>query len=272
MTVTDEWRRALRAVVEDGQDVMPTASAGGAWRGRSSRELLALQTRVPMSRAVLGSPARQLGKKFLVAEAAWILSGDNRLSTIRPFAKNVGRFSDEGLYFFGAYGPRFVEQRAFVLRTLRNDQQTRQAVINVWREQPRETGDTPCTLSWQLLCRRNELHCVATMRSSDLVTGWVYDVFNFSMVAAALLLDLRALDPGIWNRVSLGTLYLTAGSQHLYRLDQPLAQAALAEEEHDEPPGLTLSDFPSSQALTDHLWALARGEPTPHDYLQELFA
>lgn len=273
MTVGSEWRRALREVLDEGLEVTPS-SPGGEWRGRANRELMAYKTKVPMARSVVTSGLRDLGRRFLVAEAAWILSGDNRLETIAPFARNIKRFSDDGLYFFGAYGPRFQDQRAYVLNTLRRDPQSRQAIIQVWREQPRQTNDTPCTLSWQFLLRAGELHCVATMRSSDLITGWPYDVFNFSMVAASILLDLRTLDPATWDQVSLGTLHLTAGSQHVYRLDAQLAGQVAAEDALSYPPEprlLILSEFAGSAQLRDHLWRLARREPLTHSYLRDLF-
>ena len=47
------------------------------------------RTVIPMNRPVVTVPSRGLGTRFLVAEPAWILSGDNRLSTILPYARRI---------------------------------------------------------------------------------------------------------------------------------------------------------------------------------------
>lgn len=276
---TREWRRALRSVLEDGHAVEPR-SPGADWRGRTSLELLGFQTRVPMTQPVISSPGRVLGPRFMAAEAAWILSGDNRVSSISPFSKKIKRFSDDGLHFFGAYGPRFVAQLPHVVETLRADPSSRQAVVQVWREAPPATRDTPCTLSWQYVVRGGLLHCLATMRSSDLMTGWPYDVVNFSMTAAAVLLSLRWTEPQteatpFWRGVGLGELVLTAGSQHVYNLDADLAHAILDGAEpspSDGPAPIDLAGFGHPDDLTAHLWALARREPTSRPFLRELYA
>jgi thymidylate synthase len=288
MSVDGVWRGALARVLNEGHEVSPT-SAGSAWRGRRSKEVLALQTVVPMDRPVLVNPVRKLNHRFMAAEAAWILSGDNRVASIAPFNRKIKDFSDDGRTFAGAYGPKFAEQRAYVTATLLADPASRQAVIGVWRERPGPSKDVPCTLSWQLIRRGHVLHCVATMRSSDLWFGWPYDVFNFSMVAAAVLLDLQQDDPGNWGTTTLGKLYLTAGSQHLYALDWKNAQAAVDDEQSIfEPAPLVLHEFippvplmpdhwTASQGLIDHLWTIAKDRgaalilPTHSAWLTDLY-
>jgi thymidylate synthase len=53
------------------------------------------------------------------------------------------------------------------------------------------------------------------MRSSDAWLGWVYDVFNFSCLSAFVALHLQKTTRNP-EKYSLGYLFLTAGSQHLY--------------------------------------------------------
>lgn len=290
MTTTATWLLALRELLERGEPVSPL-SAGAAWRGRANRELRAYQTAIPMDRPVLLSGPRKLGFKFMAAEAAWICSGDNRVSTIAPYAKAIGKMSDDGQRFFGAYGPKFVDQLSFAVQTLVRDPASRQAIVSIWREQPRETKDTPCTLSWQYLIRNGKLDCVATMRSSDIWMGWVYDVFNFSMAAACVALEFRAAVRRELERsaalsiaeaeekwrsfetgVRLGNLYLTAGSQHLYDADRDGAQACLRHGEQTEIAPLNLAEFESSEELIAHLWDCAKGVPySGKSFLRELF-
>ena len=122
----------------------------------------------------------------------------------------VSRFSDDGITYHGAYGPKIRDQLHYAADALMQDRDTRQAVINIWRECPGQTADVPCTLSVQFIVRNDTLHVIDTMRSSDLWLGWPYDIFNFSMLARYMLLYTGA----DWN---LGQIYLNAGSMHLYK-------------------------------------------------------
>lgn len=198
------WHDLLEQVRKYGHFVAP--------RDKFCRELLCCRSRIDMNYPVVGSEARRLGYKFMAAEAAWILSGQNKVDSIQPYSTHISKFSDDGYFFFGSYGPKVIDQLPYIIKILDKDQDTRQAVINIWRESPPETKDVPCTLSLQWFIRDGRLHCIATMRSSDLWLGWPYDVFNFSMISryVQLILSLKKID------IDLGELTLVAGSQHLY--------------------------------------------------------
>lgn len=194
------YKELLHDILQRGMPASP--------RGLDCKELLGHQTVIDMERPFVTIPARKIGNKFRAAEAAWILSGDNRVSTIAPYSTKIKDYSDDGEYFAGAYGPPFRDQLPYVLNCLRADSYSRQAVISIWRPRPYSSKDIPCTVSLQFLIRHNRIHTIATMRSSDAWLGWVYDVHNFSCISAFIALHLKG--------VELGALFLTAGSQHLY--------------------------------------------------------
>lgn len=276
------WRALLHALLDRGVRLDGQASAGAAFGGGASLELLAHRTVWPMERPVIISQGRGLGYAFMAAEAAWILSGDNRLSTILPYAAAMARFSDDGRTLTGAYGPPFVDQVPYVVDALASDRGSRQAFISIWRPRPFRSSDTPCTCSLQWLIRGDLLHCVATMRSSDAWTGVPYDVFNFSamsaFVAIALLGKLRheaskAERRGGIPLLRLGNLYLTAGSQHLYLKDADAADRIVAA---DAMPfafavaPIELAEFSSTDDLIEHLRAVAGKGGSGHAWLKEL--
>ena len=222
-----------------------------------------------MSCPIVRCPNRKLGYRFLVAEAAWIASGRNDLASIVPYAKQLARFSDDGLTLAGSYGPPFIDQLGWIVRTLANDPASRQAVATIWRPRPGPSNDTPCTVALQWLIRDRRLHCVATMRSSDAWTGWVYDVHSFSTMSAVVALALREYlkhRPPVVGLVEpppneLGNLILTVGSQHLYKLDWEAAErCANCEDELPAVAPLDLAEFKEPLDLTDYLWAHARGQ------------
>lgn len=256
------WRALLQEIITFGGEVRAQVSAGAA--GRTTKELIGKTTLVNMNQSVVTVPVRKLGYRFLAAEAAWILSGDNRVSTIAPYARHIKDYSDDGFSFFGAYGVKFREQASYVVDRLWKDQTTRQAVMTIWRERPGDTKDPPCTVALQWLIRAGQLHCVATMRSSDAWLGWVYDVHSFSMMSAYVLLMLRARSPQReWcQETVLGNLHLTAGSQHLYSLDWPISIEAVRDEGAlFEYRPFNSGEFTDPDDLTEHLWRLANAQP-----------
>lgn len=256
------WLQLLKQALEKGREVSP--------RGKRTLELPCSTVVIDMTRPVVTVRERKLGYRFMCAEAAWILSGDNRVETIKPYSAQIVNFSDDGTTFFGAYGPKFVEQVGYVVRTLVNDINSRQAVFNIWRENPKPSKDTPCTLSCAFMIRNSKLETYVTMRSNDIWLGTVYDIFNAAMWSAYVALKLR--DHNVL--VQLGDLYHTALSRHLYEEQILPAEAIVyhrqggAEDFIYEP--LRLDQFPRAEDLTEHLWDLARGGNLTRSWLYEL--
>lgn len=201
LSANEAWYEAIGSVIR-GHETSP--------RKLRIKEIVGAQTIIDMNLPVLSVPERELGYRFMAAEAAWILSGDNRVSTIVPYSKVIKKFSDDGLTYHGAYGPMIRDQLHYICECLHEDPDTRQAVMTIWRPNPRPSADIPCTVSIQFLIRNGSLHVIDNMRSSDLWLGWPYDMFNFSMLARYVILY-----SGL-EHLKLGSLILNAGSLHLY--------------------------------------------------------
>ena len=216
--VNDVWLQTLEQVVTHGRLTKP--------RGIPCYELNKTTVTL-MNYPCVTIKDRKLNYKFMAAEAHWILSGSNQTKDIVPFNKNIAKYSDDGITYFGAYGPKFIEQVGYVVDCLTKDPESRQAVINIWREKPRATKDVPCTLNVQFMIRDNKLECHVNMRSSDLWLGWPYDVFNFSCMAEYIMHYLRDVNYAC-PADDLGALYLHANSMHLYESDLEKAKALLA--------------------------------------------
>lgn len=202
------WLHRLRDLIEHGHEVAP--------RGQPTLELLQPVLEVDMNYPALVCPERRPSYRFMAAEAFWILTGDDRVKTIEPYNGQIAQFSDDGERFFGAYGPHVVKQLPYVLRTLGEDRDTRQAWLRIWQDNPPPSKDVPCTLMLGWSIREGRLHCHAYMRSSDIWLGIPYDVFNFSVLSAYVREQLETL---YGYELGMGTLHLTAASSHLYRRD-----------------------------------------------------
>lgn len=254
MSATVIWRDLLRDICEFG-DVVSHAARAHEPRSQQSMELVGHQTRWSMAYPVVACPLRQVGRRFMAAEAAWIITGDNRLSTIAPYARHMRQFSADGSHLSGAYGPPFVDQLPYVVQSLARDANSRQAVATLWRPRPAPDPDIPCTVALQWLIRAGQLRCVATMRSSDAWLGVPYDVHSFSVMSTLVAIELRShgLD------LSLGELVLTCGSQHLYERDWK--NAGDCAQQTDEPDCDVVLDprrYASRGHLESDLWARAQ--------------
>lgn len=245
------WLQTLHDILVNGQPVAP--------RGKLTREIPQRTLVMDMRKPVLRVPDRSLSYKFMVAEAFWILSGDDRVETIAPYNSRIKDFSDDGERFFGAYGPKIVAQLPYIVEKLQADEDSRQAGLTIWRECPPSTKDVPCTVAIFFNIRQHKLNCHVFMRSSDAWLGVPYDVFNFSMLSHLVcgLLNERRLSA---NVVSPGQLFLTAASSHLYESNWADAKLCLASQVLDqiETPALLWND---PQFLMSELKALRDSRP-----------
>jgi thymidylate synthase len=232
-------------------------------RGHEIIECIGKSITIPMSEPLITLAGRRLNYKFACGEAAWIMSGSNRVEDIAYCNKRIANFSDDGEFFFGAYGVKIVEQLPYIIRAFEKDPATRQAVLTIWRERPYDSKDIPCTVSIQWLLRDGKLHVIDNMRSSDCWLGLPYDLFNFSLLSAGLAI---MLSNRLGQKITLGNLTLTAGSSHLYtkkesfNYDLDDVYRCLQDEVAIEYTTFVVDEFKSYSNLVDYLTGFAHGQ------------
>lgn len=198
------WVGLCSAVIKEGNVCFP--------RGKGTQEIINGSACFDMTRPIITMVDRKLNYKFMAAEAYWILSGRNDVSFLSQHVSAMKNFSDDGVFLSGAYGPAVVDQLPYIVKTLTEDKESRQAVMTIWRPRPGPSKDIPCTISVQFLIRSNMLFTVYNMRSSDIWLGVPYDWFSFSCLSAYVALLLRKQYPNL----RLGALSYNAGSCHMY--------------------------------------------------------
>lgn len=210
-------------------------------RGEKIRETLACSFTLVDPRARLtASPARAANYGFAAGEFLWYLRGAEDLESIAYYNRRMSAFSDDGKTLHSAYGRRLrgsppgrPSQWADVVSELVSDRDSRRAVMAVYSASdlrraraPGGTRDVPCTLALQFFVRGCRLHLHATMRSNDAVWGLANDLFSFTLLQEAMLLDLRAA--GLAD-LELGNYHHTAGSMHLYERHYAMAEEIAGE-------------------------------------------
>src|SRR5205814_10655140 len=126
-------------------------------RGQKIMELLHTQITVPARSNIIVDPNRDLNYRFMIAEWLWIQAGRQDVAFPASYNSQVKQFSDDGVIFNGAYGPRLQPQWKRVISTLRRDPDSRQAVAVIWRPDDANdiamgvSKDVPCTIAAQFL-------------------------------------------------------------------------------------------------------------------------
>lgn len=225
LNASQAWITTLTNVVNQGIETAP--------RGKNTKELIHQTTTFDMTSPVVNVAPRKMNYQFMAAEAYWILSGDNSVAGIAPYNKHIGQFSDNGVAFAGAYGPRIIAQLNYVVSKLAQDRDTRQAVLTIWNPNPAPSKDIPCTVAFAFQIRNNKLMTSVFMRSSDCWLGLPYDMFNFSMLSYLICIRYNKTNN---DKISPGILNLTAASSHLYEDHWESARGCLGLETLDPKP------------------------------------
>lgn len=166
---------------------------------------------------ILTNKVRNINRTFSVMEFLWIMSGRNDVEMLKPYNKNLPHFSDNGIIYDGAYGPKIRQQFDYVISKLTDDPGSRQAIITIWERNPTSSKDIPCTINFQFLNHNGRLDMQASMRSNDAWLGFPYDVYNFTMIQNYVAFKL-GLKIGYYTHVSF--------SEHLYEQNFEKAREA----------------------------------------------
>ncbi len=147
------------------------------------------------------------------AEALQLVGGFSDPRLMVRITKNFAQFLNRD-YFHGAYGPRIWAQLPYAIHRLREDPDTRQAIVQIWEPSQdlmlEGRKDLPCTIQFQFFIRDHKLETSVTMRSNDVWWGLAYDITQF----ASLHLTVARVLP-----CEPGPLYHHARSLHIYERD-----------------------------------------------------
>lgn len=162
---------------------------------------------------ILTNQTRKINKAYAAAELFWILTSRNDVAFLDAYNPHVKQWSDNGKTFNGAYGPRVMPQWNYVLNKIKEDPDTRQAIMTIWTPNPTPSKDIPCTIALHFMQRRGALNLIVYMRSNDFWLGLPYDVHTFTcmQILMAGMLDLK-----------IGWYKHIAGSLHHYQTAQDL--------------------------------------------------
>jgi len=210
---------AASHILEHGQEIAP--------RGFKTKEILNFTVQInEPTRLPLVVPGRGLNDFIGAAEAVQLIGQFSDPDWMVSVVEAFDQFRD-GNILWGAYGPRVYGMIDEIVKLLRDDPSSRQAVLSIFHA-PTDLGrgkkDTPCTLTLQFLLRDGYLHGRGSMRSNDVWLGLPYDLVQFISITGAIA---AALD------INVGTYTHTVGSMHVYERHYKVLEDLISYEPDD---------------------------------------
>jgi len=216
----------VQHVLKHGKEVAP--------RGQKTREIEDAIIRIEDVNNVL---PMNIGRGTVpgigAVEACQLLSGTSFPELVIAIGPQFKNYVEDNGVFHGAYGPRTNGQFDVIINRLRQDPDTRQAVVTIWNPeydlQPSKR-DYPCTVLHQFRIRDNKLNMSVYMRSNDVWLGAAYDFFQFTRVQLAIA-SVLGIEPGTYNH--------HVGSLHIYEQHYEVAESLKYTDIKNEIPAIT---------------------------------
>lgn len=147
---------------------------------------------------VLFYPERDANPFFHCLESLWMLAGRNDTAFVEQYSKNIGRYSDDGMTFNGAYGWRWrnhfdEDQLAIAALRLKKYPNDRRTVVAMWDANydlmvENDIKDVPCNTHVYFSVRNGYLHMTVCNRSNDMIWG----AFGANAVHMSYLMEYMA--------------------------------------------------------------------------------
>lgn len=162
-----------------------------------------------------------------LAETMWVLAGRNDVDWLETFLPRARDFSDDGLIWRAAYGPRLRnwqghDQISEVLQLIAQEQSTRRATMVLFdpAQDFTESKDIPCTNWLHWLVRDGRLNLTVGIRSNDVMWGFSgVNSFEWSLLQSFM---------ASWSGLEVGDVTYLAPSFHLYERHYSRAKRIIA--------------------------------------------
>ncbi|MBE8524774.1 thymidylate synthase [Amycolatopsis sp. H6(2020)] len=199
--------------------VLDTGARKGDRTGTGTRSIFGHQLRYRLSEGFPLITTKKVHFRSIAYELLWFLRGDANVSWLREHGVTIW---DEWAADDGDLGPVYgvqwrswptpdgghVDQIAEVLRTLRENPDSRRIIVSAWNvaDIPR-MALPPCHAFFQFYVADGELSCQLYQRSADLFLGVPFNIASY-----ALLTHMIAEQVGL----RVGDFVWTGGDCHIY--------------------------------------------------------
>jgi len=216
----------VKHVLEHGRETAP--------RGMKTREIEDAVIRIDDVKNTLPlGVGRGTVPGIGAVEACQLLAGVSTPKLVIAVGPQFKNYAEDNGLFHGAYGLRTNGQYEKVIERLKQDPDTRQAVVTIWNPEldllPKKR-DYPCTILHQFRIRDNKLNMTVFMRSNDVWLGAAYDFFQFTRVQLAIA-SVLGIQPGNYTH--------HVGSLHIYEQHYDMADKLKYADKYENVPAIT---------------------------------
>lgn len=175
---------------------------------------------------------RSFNFKYFAGELVWYMNRDTSVDYISNFSKFWSHITNPNSNNINSnYGSLlFGEQLDWVVKSLKQDKNTRQAIafLNQPKFQFAGNKDFVCTMYLNFWIRDNKLNMKVQMRSNDIFYGLTFDAPFFGLVQQHVRLWLLEKYP----ELELGSYYHCVDNIHFYERHFELANNILSESDN----------------------------------------
>jgi thymidylate synthase len=245
--------------------VLDTGARKGDRTGTGTRSIFGHQLRYRLSEGFPLITTKKVHFRSIAYELLWFLRGDANVKWLQEHGVTIW---DEWAADDGDLGPVYgvqwrswptpdgghVDQIAEVLRTLRENPDSRRIIVSAWNvaDIPR-MALPPCHAFFQFYVAGGELSCQLYQRSADLFLGVPFNIASY-----ALLTHMIAAQVGL----GVGDFIWTGGDCHVYDNHVDQVRTQLAREARPFP-ALSLKPADSLFDYTYEHFALDGYDPHP---------
>ncbi len=230
------YQKTLHALLEGEEvsSVQQKNTIGSAWgtRERPTRELRYVNLVLENSRdRIINSREFNLERAISRAIIS-TLSDEINLDVMEFYDPRAAEFCDNGKTILTSYGYRIrhfdgIDQIQLIIKQLKEDPNTRRAIIHVHSPGDHEVRYTPCIDSLHFLIRNGVLECQAFWRSENALTLLPYNLFEFTMLQELIASELE---------IPVGCFVQTVTSLHYYLEDQKRLEKCLKQMKKNSQP------------------------------------
>ncbi len=255
-----QYLSLLRRILEEGVEKSDRTGTG-------TLSVFGHQARFDLAEGFPLLTTKKLHTRSIIYELLWFLRGDTNIAWLNRHGVTIW---DEWADANGDLGPvygaqwrswpapdgRRIDQLAAVVRSIRENPDSRRHVVSAWNVAELESmALPPCHLLFQFWVGRGRLSCQLYQRSADVFLGVPFNIASYALLTM-MVAQVAGLEPG--------ELVHTFGDAHLYLNHLEQARLQLTREPRTLPRMRLNPEVQELEGFRYEDFALEGYDPHPH--------
>ncbi|MFC7064564.1 thymidylate synthase [Brucella rhizosphaerae] len=209
----------MRTYLDLLQHVLDNGSDRGDRTGTGTRSVFGYQMRFNLAEGFPVLTTKKLHLRSIIHELLWFLKGDTNIAYLKENGVSIwDEWADENGDLGPVYGyqwrswpapdGRHIDQIAALLKTLRENPNSRRLIVSAWNPAlVDEMALPPCHCLFQFYVSDGKLSCQLYQRSADIFLGVPFNIASYALLTM-MIAQVVGLEPGDFVH--------TLGDAHIY--------------------------------------------------------